>query len=116
LRQIVALDPSVRHLTTLPIGWTAWRLTVRGRWHRTWYPGSKLQGAVRLSGLILLLTVGLPITLAIWIVHYGRIEMRSRRVRAAMDQMLRQGVPPRSTLRQTLAFLRSPAITAFAQS
>jgi hypothetical protein len=34
LRQIVALDPTARYLTTLPIGWMAWRLTVRDRWHR----------------------------------------------------------------------------------
>jgi hypothetical protein len=115
LSQVMTLDPTVRALATLPLGWTAWRITSHGRWYRTRYPNSKVQGAVRLLGLILMLTIGLPIALVMWSTYYGRIAMRKRRIVPTVTQAIERSVPIGTPLWQVVAFLHSPAMAALAR-
>ncbi len=114
---VAALHPTVGELAALPLDWTAQRLASGERWwwHRA-YRGSTLERLVQMACVLFMVTIGLPLTLTYYVVYYGRIELRRRRIMPEMTRAIERHLPRGSRLWQAVAFLHSSDIARLCQS
>ncbi len=117
LRVVATLHPIIGELAALPLGWTAQRLAPGRRWwrHKT-YRGSKIDGLVKIAFVLLMVTIGLPLTLTYYVVYYGRIALRRRHIMPETTRAIERHLPHGSQLWQAVAFLHSSDIASLCPS